>query len=92
MEIHFWSTKSIQLQLLSLNLENSGKGNPRVQSHVQKGQHLQVNFAMIKTLVCFGLVRPLLEHAAMVWDPSTDINIRKIEIVQWQAACSVIRN
>ena len=47
---------------------------------------------MIKTLACFGLVQPLLEHAAMVWDPSTDINIRKIEMVQRQATCSVVRN
>ena len=49
-------------------------------------------FCYDQDLSLLGLVRLLLEHAAMVWDPSTDINIRKIEMVQRQAACSVVRN
>ena len=55
-------------------------------------QNLRVNSPKIKTLARFGLVRPLLEHAATVWDPYTDMNIRKIEKVQRRAAHFVVRN
>ena len=51
----------------------------------------------IKTLAYFGLIRPLLEYAAATtWDPYMyiyiEINIRKIEMVQWQAACFIVKN
>ena len=55
-------------------------------------QNLRVNSPKIKTLARFGLVRPLLENAATVWDPYTDKNIRKIEKVQRRAAHFVVRN
>ena len=32
-------------------------------------RNLQVNSPKIKTLAYFGLVRPLLQYAATVWDP-----------------------
>ena len=42
--------------------------------------------------ITFGLVQTLLEHAATVWDPYKDMNIRKIEKVQRQAARFIVRN
>ena len=51
-----------------------------------------MNSPKIKTLARFGLVCPVLEHAATVWDPYTDMNIRKIEKVQRRAARFVVRN
>ena len=55
-------------------------------------RNLQVNSPKIKTLAYFGLVRPLLEYAATVWDPKTDINISKIETVQRRAARFAVSN
>ena len=46
----------------------------------------------IKILAYFGLVRPLLEYAAQVWDSYTDKNIRKTEIVQRRATRFVVWN
>ena len=51
-----------------------------------------MNCPKIKTLAYFGLVRPLLEYAATVWDPLTDINISKIETVQRRAARFAVSN
>ena len=51
-----------------------------------------MNSPKIKTLAYFGLVRPLLEYAATVWDPKTDINISKIETVQRRAARFAVSN
>ena len=55
-------------------------------------QNLRVNSPKIKTLAYFGLVRPLLEYAAAVWDPYTNINNRKIEMVQQRSSRFVVKN
>ena len=39
-----------------------------------------------KELLCKTLVRPVMEYAAIVWDPSTQENIRKVEMVQRRCA------
>ena len=43
-----------------------------------------------KELLCKTLVRPVMEYAAIVWDPSTQENIRKVEMVQRRCARFVL--
>jgi len=40
----------------------------------------------VKTTTYFTLVKPLLDYAAMVWDPYQQYLIDKIEMIQWRAA------
>ena len=47
---------------------------------------MQVNCPRIKTAAYQTLVRPLLEYAPTVWDPHTQANIKKMEMVQRRAA------
>ena len=54
-------------------------------------RNLQVNSHSIKAQVYFGLVRPILEYVATVWDPYTKSNINKIEMVQRRVARFVIK-
>ena len=54
-------------------------------------QNLQLNSHSIKAQVYFGLVRPILEYVATVWDPYTKSNINKIEMVQRRVARFVIK-
>ena len=53
-------------------------------------------FAKDQDLRFLWLVRPLVKYAATVWDPHTaphtDINIRKIEMVQRLASCFLVSN
>ena len=49
-------------------------------------RNVQINCPRIKTAAYQTLVWPLLEYAPTVWDPHTQANIRKIEMVQRRAA------
>ena len=49
-------------------------------------RNVQVNCPRIKTAAYQTLVRPLLEYAPTVWDPHTQANIKKMEMVQRRAA------
>ncbi|KXJ17197.1 putative RNA-directed DNA polymerase from transposon BS [Exaiptasia diaphana] len=55
-------------------------------------RNLRVNSRQIKTQAYFGLVRPILEFAASVWDPYTKSNIDKLEKIQRRAARFVCRD
>ena len=37
-----------------------------------------------------ALVRPIMEYAAVVWDPATMKNVKKVEMVQSRAARTVV--
>ena len=47
---------------------------------------LKVFSTKVKELCYKTLVRPVMDYASCVWDPSTKINIEKIKMVQWHAA------
>ena len=55
-------------------------------------RNLQISQHHIKTNAYFTLVRPQVEYAAMVWDPNTKENIKKIEMVQRHTARYVCKN
>ena len=55
-------------------------------------RNLQVPQAHINANVYKTLVRPQVEYASIVWDPFTQANIDKIEMVQRRAACYVQNN
>lgn len=58
-------------------------------------RNLRIKSPKLKTLAYFTLVRPIIEYAAPVWDPHTQRNIYKIEMVQRRAArfvCSRYHN
>jgi len=46
----------------------------------------------VKTTAYFTLVKPLLEYAAMVWDPYQQFLFDKIEMILWRAARWVMGN
>ena len=49
-------------------------------------RNLRIKSPKFKTMTYFTLVRPIIEYAAPVWDPYTQRNIYKIEMVQRRAA------
>ena len=49
-------------------------------------RNLKISNKTLKTQAYFTFVRPLVEYASPVWDPHTDSNIHKIEMVQHRAA------
>ncbi len=49
--------------------------------------NLQINNPQIKAKPYNTLVRPSVEHTTSVWDPYTQVNIQKIEMVQRRVAC-----
>ena len=49
-------------------------------------RNLKINSTKLKTMAYFSLVRPLVEYVAPVWDPHTERNIHKLEMVQRHAA------
>ena len=49
-------------------------------------RNLRIKSPKLKTMAYFTLVRPIIEYAAPVWDPYTQRNIYKIEMVQRRAA------
>ena len=55
-------------------------------------RNLQSSSSSIKERAYKALVRPLLEYAPTIWDPSTASNEKKIEMVQRRAARYVTNN
>ena len=55
-------------------------------------RNLKISSPRLKSIAYFSLVRPLLEYASPVWDPYTQENIMKIEMVQRRAARYVTNN
>ena len=49
-------------------------------------RNLQIRNQELKTRTYQALVRPLVEYASTVWDPHTQSNIRKVEMIQRTAA------
>ena len=49
-------------------------------------RNLRIKSPKLKTMAYFTLVRPIIEYAVPVWDPYTQRNIYKIEMVQRRAA------
>ena len=49
-------------------------------------RNLSIGAFAIKQQTYFTLVRPLIEYASTVWDPHTQVNIWRLEIVQRRAA------
>ena len=49
-------------------------------------RNIKIGSVAIKQQAYFTLVRTLVEYACTVWDPHTDRNIRKLEMVQRRAA------
>ena len=49
-------------------------------------RNLNISATSIKERAFFTLVRPLVEYASIVWDPYTQINVQKLEMVQRRAA------
>ena len=48
-------------------------------------RNIKIGSVAIKQQAYFTLVRPLVEYASTVWDPHTNRNIRKLEMVQRRA-------
>jgi hypothetical protein len=55
-------------------------------------RNLRIGNTKIKELAYKTFVRPILEYACTVWDPHTDTNINKLEMVQRRAARFVLNN
>ena len=53
-------------------------------------RNLNIGSVSFKQQAYFTLVRPLVEYASKVWDPHTQRNIQKLEMVQRRAARYVI--
>lgn len=53
-------------------------------------RNLNIGAVSIKQQAYFSLVRPLVEYASTVWDPYTQTNIQKLEMVQRRAARYVL--
>ena len=53
-------------------------------------RNLQINAINIKETAYKAIVRPLVEYAPCVWDPSTKTNIDKLEMIQRRAARYVL--
>ena len=83
------STKYLGVTLSSdlrwnLHIENITSKANKTLSFVRR--NLKISSPKIKAQAYFSLVRPLLEYASPVWDPYTQENINKIEMVQRRAA------
>ena len=53
-------------------------------------RNLNIGAVSIKQQAYLSLVRPIIEYASTVWDPHTDKNIDKLEVVQRRAARYVL--
>ena len=53
-------------------------------------RNLNIGAVSIKQQAYFSLVRPLVEYSSNVWDPYTQKNIKKLEMVQRRAARYVL--
>ena len=53
-------------------------------------RNLNIGAVSIKQQAYFSLVRPLLEYSSSVWDPHTQKNIKKLEMVQHRASRYVL--
>ena len=53
-------------------------------------RNLQINNASLKTTAYQTLVRPHIKYASTVWDPYTNSNIDRLEMVQRKAARYVL--
>jgi len=51
---------------------------------------LKISSPKLKAKAYLAFVRPILEYASSIWDPSTQVNIDRIEMVQRRAARYVL--
>ena len=74
--------------------------NTHVSNIVNKGnrtlgvlrRNLQISSPTLKSIAYKSLVRPILEYSSAAWDPYTQHNIDKIEMVQRRAARYALNN
>ena len=79
---------------LGLNLTSDLKWNSHIQKVSSKAngilgllrRNLRVGSKTIKTRAYEALVRPHLEYACTVWDPHTQVNIKRLDMVQRRAS------
>ena len=79
---------------LGVTLQNDLNWNKHIDTTAKKANNtrafLQRNLQQCprktKELCYKALVRPIMEYASVIWDPSTDTSIRKLEMVQRRAA------
>ena len=83
-----------QAKYLGVNLSSKLNWNTHINNITSKAnkslgflrRNLKISSQSIKTQAYFSLVRPLVEYSNTVWDPYTQMNINKIEMVQRRAA------
>ncbi|XP_041485891.1 uncharacterized protein LOC121432100 [Lytechinus variegatus] len=79
---------------LGVTITSDLKWNSHISNVCQKAnntlaflrRNLRVNSPKLKATAYQSLVRPLVEYASTVWDPSTSKNIYKLEMIQRRAA------
>ena len=79
---------------LGLSLTSDLKWNTHIQKVSAKAnsilgllrRNLRIASKPVKTMAYEALVRPHLEYACTVWDPHTQVNIKRLDMVQRRAA------
>ena len=77
-----------------LTITSDLKWNSRIQKVTSRAnfvlellrRNLRIALKAVKTQAYEALVRPHLEYACMVWDPHTEVNVRRLASVQMRAA------
>ena len=96
---HTLSTTS-NTKYLGVNLSSDLRWNNHIDNITTKAnrtlsfvrRNIKISSPRLRTQAYFSLVRPLLEYASPVWDPYTQDNINKIEMIQRRAARYVKNN
>ena len=96
---HTWSPleEVSAAKYLGLTLQNNLSWNSHVDNIATKANNtrafLQRNLQQCRKkteeLCYMTLIRPIMEYASVVWDPFTEDNIRKLEMVQRREVCMV---
>ena len=82
---------------LGLTITSDLKWNSHIQKVTSKAnsvlgllrRNLRIASKAVKTQAYEALVGPHLEYACTVWDPHTQVNVRRLDSVQRRAACYV---
>ena len=85
---------------LGIHINNTLSGNTHINKTAQRANttsaflHRNIPTCPRKTkhLAYTTLVHPILEYASIIWDPHTDTNIHKLEMVQRRSARHIMHN